>query len=107
MRKITAELLAAKGACPDHLDEFRERFPNGLDPATVRPEEVAYLNVEWAVDTLLPGPAWRVYWKAIAPGREAWGAGATSWEAYEEAQARAAIELFRQYWSYAGEEAGE
>ena len=54
MRKITADMLAEKGACPDQLDEFRKRFPDGLDLETVRPEEVVDLDVRWAVHALLP-----------------------------------------------------
>ena len=43
MRKITAELLAEKDACPYQIDRFQERFPDGVDPETVRPEEVVDL----------------------------------------------------------------
>ena len=143
-RRITAEMLTQKDACPDQLDEFRERFPDGLDPAAVTPEEVAGLSVGWAVHALLPataGEAWKeagaaawkawkeatslareAYreatapaWKALnekagAPTRDAWKEAeaaawktyredrAPAWEAYREAKARAAIDLFREYW---------
>ena len=77
MREITADLLAAKGACPDQLDNFRERWPDGLDPAAVTPEEVADLSVGWAVHALLPATAWEAF-------KEGWGA---AWKAYREASA--------------------
>ena len=90
MKRITADLLAEKGARCGQLDEFRERFPNGLDPATVMPEEVAGLNVGWAVWALLGTSAWKAYWKAVSVrAREAFvEARSTAREAYEEARVR-------------------
>ena len=151
MRKITAELLTEKDACPDQIDRFRERFPDGVDPLAITPEEAARFDVGWAVHVLLPPAAWKAFEKAVAPARKthdevmapAWEtyreAVAPAWkefreaqkalnkearaaarEAYEEAvatarkalsevrnpawkargeaEARAAIELFREYW---------
>jgi len=109
MRRITADLLAAKGACPDQLDKFRERWPDGLDVETVMPGEVAGLSVGWAVRALLPAPAWEAWkeaeaaaWKAYAeatttareafveataPARRAYeGTQRSSWEAFKEAK---------------------
>ncbi|HKJ88967.1 MAG TPA: hypothetical protein VKA48_10710 [Gammaproteobacteria bacterium] len=119
-RRITAELLAQEGACPDQLDRFQERFPDGIDPETVQPEEVVGLDVLWAVLHMLPAPAREVFkeaaWKAFREARatewEAYKEGGASalarkaykeatdaaWEAYDEAKARIAIELFREYW---------
>ena len=120
MRKVTAELLAEKGACPGHLDKFRKRFPTGLDLETVRPEEVVGLNVWWAVIHMLPAPArkafreaedaaWKVYkeatgsaWEADKEPASAWGAYGeardAAWKRHREATARAAIDLFREHW---------
>ena len=119
-RRITAEMLTQKDACTDQIDRFRERFPDGVDPETVQPEEVIGLDVWWAVFYMLPAPAWEAYKEAVDAARkaysEAWAevwkayeepasvlqayAEATrlTWEAYREARARAAIELFREYW---------
>ena len=85
MRKITAELLAQEGAYCDRLDEFRERFPTGLDLETVQPKEVVGLDVWWAVRHMLPAPAWEAYQEAARKAfREA---RATEWEAHKEARA--------------------
>jgi len=90
MRKITAEMLAEKGACPDQLDRFRERFPDGVDPETVRLEEVYDLDVRWAVRSLLPAPARKAFVEATAPARETHKEGtAPAWKAYWEARASA------------------
>jgi len=109
---ITADLLATKGAYCVQLDEFQKRFPNGLDVDTVRPKEIAGLYVEWAVNVLLPAPALKVFEEAMAPAqkayeeakataREVFGeaeATDSAWKAFLEAEARAAIAVFREYW---------
>ena len=121
-RRITAEMLAQKDADCDEIDEFRERFPDGVDLETVQPKEVVGLNVQWVVRSMLPHPAWKTYkeardtawdayWEAMATAWEEARLGAlalarkaheeamdVAWEAYEEAEARIATELFRQYW---------
>ena len=114
MRKVTAELLAEKGAHCDEIDEFRERFPDGVDLETVQPKEVVGLNVQWAVHALLPPPAREAFKEATAPAWKAHEEATASvwkaykeaykeakdaaWEAYEEAEARAAIAVFREHW---------
>jgi len=126
-RRITAEMLTQKDACTDQIDRFRERFPDGLDPETVQPEEVVGLDVEWAVHALLPPPAreafkeayeeaarkaFKAFREARAPAWEAYkdgGAPSLALNAFKEAEdaalkryrevrARAAIDLFREYW---------
>ncbi|HKJ88969.1 MAG TPA: hypothetical protein VKA48_10720, partial [Gammaproteobacteria bacterium] len=109
MRKISAELLAEKDACPYQIDRFQERFPDGVDPETVQPEEVYALDVRWAVHALLPPPAREAFDEATAPAREAYEeAVATArkalsevrnpaWKARGEAEARAAIAVFREH----------
>jgi len=106
MRKITADMLAEKGADCDEIDEFRERFPDGLDLETVQPEEIADLDVEWAVHYMLPIPTRKAFWEAREAALESYmgtpfgalRARNSAWKAYQEAKARAAIDLFREYW---------
>ena len=104
-RRITAEMLTQKDACPDQLDEFRERFPNGIDLETVRPEEVVDLDVWWAVLHMLPDAAWEAYkeaedaaWKAARKAFKAFReARATAWGAYKEAEdAALALNAFKE-----------
>ncbi|HKJ87904.1 MAG TPA: hypothetical protein VKA48_05300 [Gammaproteobacteria bacterium] len=112
-RRITADMLAEAGAHCDQLDEFRGRFPDGLDPETVQPEEIADLDVGWAVHYMLPIPTRKAFWEAREAALESYmgtpfgalKARNSAWKAYREAKARAAIDLFRRYWSYDGEEA--
>ena len=122
-RCITADLLATKGAHCAQLDEFKARFPDGLDVETVRPKEIAGLHVSWMVHALLPAAAWEAYLEATAPALKAFvearaptreaheeaeatvpaweafvEATAPAWETYREAIARAAIAVLREHW---------
>lgn len=111
MKTITAEMLVEAGACD--VDEFRERFPDGV---TFESEEDAIaqcvavagaFNWEWAARNLLSDPAWRAFkrdtataWKAFMEATDpTWNAyreatdqaaQATAWKAFMEADATAA-----------------
>lgn len=90
--RITARLLASKGACPDQVKLFRRTFPKGADVTVKNALKAvsAGLDLNWAACNLLSAPAWKAYLKATAPAWKAYKeATAPALEAYEEATATA------------------
>ena len=91
LKPITAERLAALGACRTQLASFREMFPEGA-PLTVETalSVAGQFDWDWAARHLLSAPALKDYSEATAPALKAYNeATATAWKDYSEATATA------------------
>ena len=92
MKKLTAEDLAAKDACPDQVEIFRKLWPDGVVPSrrAIFRAAKASLDLSWYADHFLPAPAREAYNKVCDPAGEAYDkACATAREAYDKACATA------------------
>ena len=88
---ITAERLAALGACKQQVNLFRQMFPDGAPLTAETALNVAdKFNWDWAAKGLLPPAALKAYEEATAPAGKAYEeATAPAGKAYEEAKATA------------------
>ena len=91
LKPITAERLAALGACRTQLASFRELFPEGA-PLTVETalSVAGQFDWGWAAQRLLSATAWKAYNEATATAWKAYNeATATAWKDYSEVDAPA------------------
>ena len=69
MKIITADILAAHGACADQLRKFKREWPDGtwlLKKRVLRAAELG-LNIDWFAEQFLTDAALAEYYKAAAP----------------------------------------
>ena len=99
MRRITAELLDAHGACSREVKRFQELFPRGA-PVSMRSfnkAQNAGLSVFWA-ERLLTVPAWDEYKKVTERAWPEYDEKATiqSWAEYEKVRGRALVAALKE-----------
>jgi len=102
MKKITYKQLKNAGACLEKLRLFKKLHGESCVMTVKRCiKEASLWDWDWAVNHLLPTPAWKAYNEAIAPAEKAYNevrapaekayreARAPAWKAYREARAPA------------------